>query len=124
MFLYPFSPCLIPALIANSGAQGKHGIDVLRGSMHLSSLETSLHHHLIGAFHHPRTDRPSLLSIQRILHQVEAFAKILQLSLHCLTGFDRFGQARTSTPQQGGTATLKDLPTSLSCSLWHADSCL
>ena len=41
----------VPAIIAGSGAQGEHGIDVGGCPMHPGSLEARLHHHFVAAFH-------------------------------------------------------------------------
>lgn len=43
--------CFVPAIVASIGAQGEHRIDVAGSPVHPGSLEASLHHRFVAAFH-------------------------------------------------------------------------
>ena len=63
-------PGLFPTLIEQCQTHSEHGIDMLWPPMHAGSFQTRLHHELMTTFHTARADRPALLLIGRILHQV------------------------------------------------------
>ena len=69
-------PRFLPALIADAIAQGQHRIHVGPLPAHAAAFQAGLNHELVGTLHHPRTNRPTCASKERILHQGEPFAQI------------------------------------------------
>jgi hypothetical protein len=72
-------PGLCPAIIQERQTQGQHGIDVLGPPMHAWSLQTRVHHELVAAFYAPRANRPALLLVGRIVHQVTSLLLVVHL---------------------------------------------
>src|SRR6266536_4878961 len=58
MQISPFSPLVIPAIIINRDAKGKHRIHIGSCPLHPSPFSTSLEHSLVSTFHHPRSNGP------------------------------------------------------------------
>ena len=69
-------PRFLPSLIADAIAQGQHRIHVGAFPAHAAAFQAGLNHELVGALHHPRTNRPTCTAEERILHQGEPFAQI------------------------------------------------
>lgn len=81
--------------------------------MHPRSLEASLDDGFIGAFYHTGTQRPALLSKQRILHQRFSMAQVSQVS-PCAFSLDSRPQVPISHTQQGTRPSMfEDMQTPL-----------
>jgi hypothetical protein len=63
-------PGLRPALIEQRETQCEHGIDMLGSPMHAWSFETGLYHELMATLDTSRPNRPALLLVGRIVHQL------------------------------------------------------
>ena len=74
-------PHLLPTIIADSVAQGEHGIDIFALPMHSCPFETGLDDILVGTLHHAGTNWPTVASELRVLHQRFSFAQVLQMLL-------------------------------------------
>lgn len=77
-------PRLIPAIIADDGAQGQHGVDLLRAPAHARPIEPTLDDLLMGTLHHARANGPLLLLVARIVHLCLAFLQIRHMFLRLL----------------------------------------
>ena len=74
-------PGLRPATIQERQTQGEHGIDMLRSPMHAWPFQTRLHHQFMTAFHASRPNRPTLLLVGRIVHQLTPLLQVVHLLL-------------------------------------------
>src|SRR5579859_2957084 len=74
-------PGLQPATIEQGQTQREHGIDVLGSPMHAWPFQTRLHHDPVTAFCTPRPNRPALLLIGRIVHQLAPLLQVVDLLL-------------------------------------------
>jgi hypothetical protein len=69
---------LLPAIIALSGAQGQHPIDILKLPLHARAFQACLDDTLIRTFDHTRTNWPSFALISWILHHGLSLLQIAQ----------------------------------------------
>jgi hypothetical protein len=74
-------PGLCPALIEQRKPEREHGIDMLGFPMHAWSFETGLHHQLMTTLHTSRPNRPALLLVGRIVHQLASLLQVGHLLL-------------------------------------------
>src|SRR6266849_1579686 len=74
-------PELRPATIQQRQTQRKHRIHMLGSPMHAWPFQTGLHHELVTAFHTARPDRPALLLVSRIVHQLTPLLQVVHLLL-------------------------------------------
>ncbi len=74
-------PELRPALIEQRQTQGEHGIDVLGSPMHAWPFQTRLHHQFMAALNTSRPNRPALLLVGRIVHQLASLLQVGHLLL-------------------------------------------
>src|SRR6266487_751287 len=81
MEISPFLPLVIPAIIINRDAKGKHRIHIGSCPLHPSPFSTSLEHSLVSTFHHPRSNGPSSSLIGWVLHLCLALEQIAQIAL-------------------------------------------
>lgn len=74
-------PIFLPSIVAQSHAQGEHGVDVLRFPMHPSPFESRLHHLLVATFHRARADGPAVALIAGIVHRLAALLQVVHFLL-------------------------------------------
>ena len=74
-------PGLRPTTIEQRQAQGEHGINMLGSPMHAWPFETGLHHQFMAALYTPRLNRPALLLVGGILHQLTPLLQVVHLLL-------------------------------------------
>src|SRR5581483_9950303 len=92
--------------------------------MHASPFEASLDHDFVRTFDHPRTNRPSLLSILRILHHGFSFAQIPHLFTYSFLLEERGGKAGEQAHEVRWTAMFEPMQETRKQIRWHIHACL